>query len=88
MSVRYSQGQDAKLLFTGSVSLPGPNLIAISPDGRTVAISGDSSVVFWDTITQSESVILQDLHSGKLQADITVHYLRGCTERVLDDWPF
>ncbi|PVD32850.1 hypothetical protein C0Q70_08297 [Pomacea canaliculata] len=76
--VRYSQGQDAKLLFTGSVSLPGPNLIAISPDGRTVAISGDSSVVFWDTVTQSESVILQDLHSGPitaLQFNTSNHYL-------------
>ena len=64
VSVRYSQGQDAKLLFSGPVSLEGPNLIALSPDGRTVAISGESSVVFWDALAQKELETLHKVHAG------------------------
>ncbi|XP_076473005.1 transducin beta-like protein 2 [Babylonia areolata] len=76
--VRYSQGQDAKLLFTGSVSLEGPNLIALSPDGRTVAISGQSSVVFWDALAGKELQTLHKLHSEPITGlafDNTNHYL-------------
>jgi hypothetical protein len=63
--VRYSQGQDAKLLFSGPVSLEGPNLIALSPDGRTVAIAGQSSVVFWDAVNLVELETLNSVHSGQ-----------------------
>ena len=63
-AVRYSQGQDAKLLFSGSVSLDGPCLVAMSPNAQTVAISGQSSVVFWDAVALKEQDTLQKLHSG------------------------
>ncbi|KAK7087866.1 hypothetical protein V1264_021863 [Littorina saxatilis] len=64
--VRYSQGQDAKLIFSGPVSLEGPNRIALSPDGRTVAISGESNVVFWDAVNFKELDTLYRLHAGEL----------------------
>lgn len=63
--MRYTQGQDAKIIFSGSVSLVGPNLIAISPDSRTVAISGESSVVFWDAVSFEELETLQGVHAGE-----------------------
>ncbi|KAL8591952.1 hypothetical protein ACOMHN_020430 [Nucella lapillus] len=84
--VRYSQGQDAKLLFSGPVSLQGPNLIALSPDGRTVAISGQSSVVFWDSVAEQELQTLQKLHAEPITSlcfDLTNRYLLTSGDKQL-----
>ena len=62
--VQYSLGQDAELLFTGDITVETPSHVAISVDGRTVAISGNTNVCLWDTVSCKEIERLENLHAG------------------------
>ncbi|XP_059140998.1 transducin beta-like protein 2 [Physella acuta] len=76
--VRYDMGQDAKLLFTGNVSFQGPSLIALSPDGHTVAVGGATSIAFWDADAGKEHEVMHDVHAEPmtgLSFDISGRYL-------------
>lgn len=63
-TVRYDMGQDAKLLFSGNVSFQGPSLIALSPDGHTVAVGSATSIAFWDADAGKEHEVMHDVHAG------------------------
>jgi len=75
--VQYALGQDPKLLFTGSLSFPC-HTIALSPDGRTVAVASSTSIVFWDAVSGKEEEVIENVHQGemtKMSFDITGKYL-------------
>lgn len=63
-AVRYEMGQDPKLLFSGSVTFEGPMKIALSPDGRTVAIGASTKIGFWDAVSGKEEAVLENVHPG------------------------
>ncbi|GFR97148.1 transducin beta-like protein 2 [Elysia marginata] len=76
--VRYDMGQDPKLLYSGKVSYPGPALIALSPDGRTVAVGVDTSIAFWDAANEHQDQVLENVHAESmscLKFDIGGRYL-------------
>ncbi|RUS73021.1 hypothetical protein EGW08_019227, partial [Elysia chlorotica] len=76
--VRYDMGQDPRLLYSGNVSVPGPALVALSPDGRTVAVGVDTSVTFWDAANGQQDEVLENLHADSmscLKFDISGRYL-------------
>ncbi|BFZ18412.1 hypothetical protein BsWGS_21451 [Bradybaena similaris] len=76
--VRYEQGQDPKLLFSGSVAFEGPMKIALSPDGRTVAVGASTSISFWDAVSGKEENLLENVHADPmttLSFDISGRYL-------------
>ena len=62
-------GQDAKLLFTGTLSFPCFS-IALSPDGRTAAVASDTNIAFWDALSEKEEKVLKDVHSGNLPENV------------------
>ncbi|CAG5117125.1 unnamed protein product [Candidula unifasciata] len=64
--VRYEQGQDPKLLFSGSLAFEGPMKIALSPDGRTVAVGASTSISFWDALSGKEENILENVHADPM----------------------
>jgi len=75
--VQYSFGQDAKLLFTGTLSFPCIH-VALSPDGRTVAVASSSTIVFWDACNGTEEDTLEGVHPeaiSKLGFDISGRHL-------------
>ena len=56
--------QDPVLLCSGQVTTVGPSLVALSPDGRTVAVGTDTSVTFWDAANGQQDQTLENLHAG------------------------
>lgn len=76
--VRYDMGQDPRLLYSGKVTSPGPALIALSPDGRTVAVGVDTSIAFWDAATEQQDELFENVHAESmscLKFDISGRYL-------------
>ena len=65
VSVRYDMNQDPYLLYTGKQHSSGPSLIALSPDGRTVGIAQESSVVICNSLTGEDEEVIENVHSGK-----------------------
>ena len=63
-SVRYDMNQDPYLLFTGQQHSSGPSLIALSPDGRTVGIAQESSIVICNSLTGEDKEVIENVHSG------------------------
>ena len=64
-SVRYDMNQDPYLLYTGKLYGSGPCLIALSGDGRTVAIAQETSIVICNSLTGKDEEIIENVHSGK-----------------------
>ena len=73
-SVEYAKQQDPYLLKTGQHNSNGhDSLIALSPDGRTVAIATGVNISVYSTLTaQCEEVIL-DVHTSKCPLNYQVN---------------
>ena len=63
-SVRYDMNQDPYLLHTGKVYGTGPSLIALSSDGRTVAIAQETSITICNSLTGEDEEHIENVHSG------------------------
>lgn len=76
-NVRYDMNQDPYLLYTGKLYGSGPCLIALSGDGRTVAIAQETSVVICNSLTGKDEEIIENVHSGlpsHIDFDMTGRY--------------
>ncbi|XP_017694635.1 PREDICTED: transducin beta-like protein 2, partial [Lepidothrix coronata] len=60
--VEYKKQQDPYLLLTGQCSVPEPRLIALSPDGRAVAVAGGTDIAVYNTRRGEEEERLQGVH--------------------------
>lgn len=63
-AVRYEMNQDPYLLKTGSIDYTSPCLIALSPDGRSVAIASDNSLSVHNAVTGKEEETFSNVFSG------------------------
>lgn len=58
--------QDPYLLKTGSIDYTSPCLIALSPDGRSVAIASDNSLSVHNAVTGKEEETFSNVFSGTI----------------------
>lgn len=65
-AVRYEMNQDPYLLKTGSIDYTSPCLIALSPDGRSVAIASDNSLSVHNAVTGKEEETCSNVFSGTI----------------------
>lgn len=75
--IRYEMNQDPYLLKTGSIDYTSPCLIALSPDGRSVAIASDNSLSVHNAVTGKEEETFSNVFSGEitdLSFDLTNKY--------------
>lgn len=64
--VEYEQGQDPSLLCTGKIAeKPEEAIIALSPNGKTVAIAIENNIVVYNVITQQADVSMTGIFSSK-----------------------
>ncbi|OWF53107.1 transducin beta-like protein 2 [Mizuhopecten yessoensis] len=85
-NVRYEMNQDPYLLHTGNISYSGYCLIALSPDGRTVAVGGENSITFFNAISSKEEETVDNIHIGglvDLSFDTTNKYLVTAGDRYV-----
>lgn len=66
-SVEYGKGQEPYLLVTGELKTTQPNLIALSPDGRAVAIASKANIYCFCGITGQLDYEFQDVHTCKFR---------------------
>ncbi|NXK86359.1 TBL2 protein, partial [Formicarius rufipectus] len=84
--VEYKKQQDPFVLLTARCTVAEPRLIALSPDGRTVAVAGGSDVAVHNTRRGEEEERLCGVHSrhiARLAFDTTGRYLATCGDRAL-----
>ncbi|XP_027525743.1 transducin beta-like protein 2 [Corapipo altera] len=84
--VEYKKQQDPYLLLTGQCSVPEPRLIALSPDGRAVAVAGGTDIAVYNTRRGEEEERLQGVHGHgitDLAFDTTGRYLVSCGDRAI-----
>jgi len=64
-NIEYSKGQDPSLIMSGKYEGDANNrsIIALSPDGRVVAIAHDKSVRFYSVLTGKSEGCIEDAHS-------------------------
>ncbi|XP_013777302.1 transducin beta-like protein 2 [Limulus polyphemus] len=67
-NIEYQKGQEPYLLLKGEFASLSPSIIALSPDGRTVAIASSKSVSVFSRATGEESERLEEVHSGPIKA--------------------
>uniref|UniRef100_K1Q541 Transducin beta-like protein 2 n=1 Tax=Magallana gigas TaxID=29159 RepID=K1Q541_MAGGI len=75
--LRYEMNQDPYLLKTGSIDYTSTCLIALSPDGRSVAIASDNSLSVHNAVTGKEEETCSNVFSGEitdLSFDLTNKY--------------
>ena len=63
--VEYQKQQDPKLLLTGDYDHSGESVIAIAPDGRTVAIATGADITLYSALTGEKENYFQDVHSSE-----------------------
>ena len=56
--------QDPYLLYTGKLYGTGPSLIALSPDGRSVAVAQESAITICNSLTGDDEEHIENVHSG------------------------
>ena len=66
VTVEYQKGQDPYLIQTGKYDHSGPSLIALSPDGRTVAIATTYNISMYNATTAELAQTFENVHSSKL----------------------
>ncbi|NXM35931.1 TBL2 protein, partial [Oxyruncus cristatus] len=84
--VEYKKQQDPYLLLTGQCSVPEPRLIALSPDGRAVAVAGGTDIAVYNTRRGEEEEQLLGVHGHgitDLTFDTTGRYLVSCGDRAI-----
>ena len=64
-SVEYQKGQDPYLLTTGKYNHTGPSLVALSPDGRSVAIATTYSISMYDAESGELAQTFENAHASK-----------------------
>lgn len=57
-------GQDPYLLKTGSIEFTSPCLVALSPDGRSVAIANESTISVHNAISGEQEEKMSNVFSG------------------------
>ncbi|XP_048767458.2 transducin beta-like protein 2 [Ostrea edulis] len=76
--IRYDMGQDPYLLKTGSIEFTSPCLVALSPDGRSVAIANESTISVHNAISGEQEEKMSNVFSGEvtdLSFDLTNKYI-------------
>lgn len=84
--VEYKKQQDPYLLLTGQCAVPEPCRIALSPDGRTVAVAGSTDIVVCNTRRGEEEERFLGVHSHPitdLGFDTTGRYLVSSGDRTI-----
>lgn len=81
--VEYKQNQDAKLMATGQCPGPGESKIALSPDGRTVALAINNNIYMYMAATADEEGCMTDVHDGEYKYRITT--LASCHVYTTDN---
>ena len=64
-TVQYQLQQEPYLLFTGDFH-PNPTFIALSPDGRTVAMTHSNTIALWNTVSKTSDQVMENVHQGNL----------------------
>ena len=64
-SVEYEKQQDPGLMTTGSYPHEGPALTALSPDGRTLALSQHADIHIYNALTGEARQTFSQVHSRK-----------------------
>lgn len=93
-TVDYKQGQLATLVVSGKYKGAGlgPARVALSPDGRVVAVGSGTSIYCYSTLNGELSAHIPDVHSGKRtmrqmeQADGVTYRLHvsTCITQIVD----
>ncbi|NXM70600.1 TBL2 protein, partial [Serilophus lunatus] len=84
--VEYKKQQEPYLLLTGRCAVPEPRRIALSPDGRAVAIAGGADIALHGTRHGTQEELLVGVHGqgvADLAFDTTGRYLVSCGDRAL-----
>lgn len=84
--VDYKKQQDPYLLLTAQCAVPEPFRIALSPDGRTVAVAGSTDIVVYNTRRGEEEERFLGVHSQRiadLAFDTTGRYVVSCGDRAI-----
>lgn len=82
-NIRYDMNQDPYLLYTGKLLMSGPCIIALSPDGRTVAIAQETSVYVCNSSGNDEELI-ENIHpvpSSQIGFDNSGKYLLSAGDK-------
>lgn len=66
IDVSWELNGDPKLLTSGTVPVSGPAYIAMSPDGKIIAVSVGTSVYMYNTDTTQLMETLEDIHSDTI----------------------
>ncbi|NXA09846.1 TBL2 protein, partial [Sapayoa aenigma] len=85
-SVEYKKQQEPFLLLTGHCAVPQPRHVALSPDGRAVAIAGGADIAVHNTRRGEEEERFHGVHSqpvADLTFDTTGRYLVSCGDRAV-----
>ncbi|XP_023232960.1 transducin beta-like protein 2 isoform X2 [Centruroides sculpturatus] len=67
-NIEYQKGQEPYLLKTGNFDHRGPCLVALSPDGRTVALAMLSTVTIYSGVTGEKQSLLENIHEEPIAA--------------------
>lgn len=84
--VEYKKQQDPYLLLTGQCAMQEPCRIALSPDGRAVAVAGGADIVVYNTRRGEEEERFLGVHSQRiadLAFDTTGRYVVSCGDRAI-----
>ncbi|XP_062362906.1 transducin beta-like protein 2 isoform X1 [Cinclus cinclus] len=84
--VEYKKQQDPYLLLTGQCAVLEPCRIALSPDGRTVAVAGTTDIVVCNTRRGEEEERFFGVHSHcitDLAFDTTGRYVVSCGDHAI-----
>lgn len=72
--MEYQKKQDPYLLRTWKYDFPGPSLIALSPDARTVALASGTTIKVYNVASSDCQEIIEDVHIGRqLQNSLLNH---------------
>lgn len=86
-NVEYQKKQDPYLLKTWKYDYPGPSLIALSPDARTVALATGTTISVYNVASSDCQQTFEDVHSGDIAAlefSIDSSYLVSCGDKHIN----
>merc|ERR1712038_1088990 len=87
-NIEYNKGQDPYLITTGKHSNTGAHcLIALSPDGRSVAIATGADISLYDAVTAELAATFENAHPcavTRLRFDNQSKYLVSCGGKLIN----